>query len=61
MRPEKKSLERPVQHLYPLDLECDTLPSTTASSPVEANEIRTKRDAAVTTEMRIRNLAEDDS
>jgi hypothetical protein len=49
-------MERPVQHLYPLELSCDIgnrqTTKTTAELNAEATEFRQKRDAAVPARLR---------
>ena len=51
LRAGRSYLERPVQHLYPMELSCDTL---SAEAPV----FRPSRDAAVAARARIKDAAE---
>ena len=57
LRAGKNFMERPIQHLYPLELSCDSERSqeteTTAELNANATEFRPRRDAAVAA--RIRN------
>ena len=58
-------LERPVQHLYPLELNCDQACETHADTPTadlnpNALVFRPRRDAAVAARARIQDLAEDE-
>ena len=54
LRAGKSYLERPVQHLFPLELSCDSYAQTqeTRLNP-EAPPFRSRRDAAVAAELRI--------
>ncbi len=63
-RAGKSFMERPVQHLYPLELSCDNGNSqetkTTADTELnpEATEFRPRRDAAVAARIRNQLIAE---
>ena len=61
LRAGKAFLERPVQHLYPLELSCDA--AKPVSEPPELNPetqpVRARRDAAVAAQLRIRDVAEE--
>lgn len=61
LRAGRKHLERAVQQLYPLELSCDILKDSTASSSMlnpEAETFRPRRDAVVTTGLRVQDIAE---
>ena len=65
LRAGKSCLERPVQHLYPLELSCDKPTEFERGRSVlnpEASAWRPRRDAAVAAELRVKNIveAEDD-
>ena len=56
-------MERPIQHLYPLELTCDrnlTLCNDTPLNPT-AMEFRSRRDAAVAARQRIEDIVEQDT
>lgn len=54
MRAGKSYLERPIQHLYPLELSCDrAAEAPTAQLNAEAPVFRPTRDAAVAARARI--------
>lgn len=58
----KMFLERPIQHLYPLELTCDKAPETAAAPArlsTEAPVFRPRRDAAVAASLRIHDAIED--
>ena len=61
LRAGKAFLERPVQHLYPLELSCDG--AKPVNEPPELNPetqpVRARRDAAVAAQLRIRDVAEE--
>ena len=61
LRAGKAFLERPVQHLYPLELSCDSERPATESAKLnlEALPFRPRRDAAVAAQLRIRDSARD--
>ena len=67
LRAGNTTLERAVQHLYPLELQCNSsrekpTPDTgTKQLNVEAREFRPKRDAAVAARMRIANQTDADN
>ena len=61
LRAGKSYLERPIQHLYPLELSCDM----TAGTPIrnldpKAPVFRLMRDAAVAGKVRIQDQADDE-
>ena len=64
LRAGKSFMERPVQHLYPLELSCDIgngqETKTTAETELnpEATEFRPRRDAAVAARIRNQQIAE---
>ena len=61
LRPGKSYLERPIQHLYPLELSCDRtadVPNRTLNP--QAPVFRSTRDAAVAARVRIQSQAEDE-
>ena len=61
LRAGKSFLERPIQHLYPLELSCDrTAVVLNRSLNPKAPVFRSKRDAAVAANVRIQNQAEDE-
>lgn len=59
LRAGKSFLERPVQHLYPLELSCDIGKKATVKLNIEATEFRPRRDAAVSARRRNQQIAED--
>ena len=64
IRAGRNYLERPIQHLYPLELSCDTDPKPRDAQSLNPNPTisRAKRDAAVAARLRVQNiLAEDES
>ena len=60
LKTAKSMLDWPVQHLYPLELECDL--STTEPdprlNPRQAQDFRPKRDAASAARIRMRQVAD---
>ena len=56
LRAGKTYLERPVQHLYPLELSCDKRPATPETLNPEAPPFRPKRDAAVAGDLRNKDI-----
>ena len=60
LRSSKSSLERLLQHLYPLELSCDSIVETTASGPVDTQVVRPQRDAAAAARLRIEDIVTDD-
>ena len=64
IRAGRNYLERPIQHLYPLELSCDRDPKPRDAQSLNPNPTisRAKRDAAVVARLRVQNiLAEDES
>ncbi|CAB4041277.1 Hypothetical predicted protein [Paramuricea clavata] len=63
LRAGKSFMERPVQHLYPLELSCDIgtrqTTKTTTELNAEATEFRPKRDTAVATRLRNQMIVDD--
>ena len=63
----ERTLERAVQHLYPMELSCDTATKTSDSRPkttqlnADVPEFRPKRNAAAVADCRIQDIAEQDS
>ena len=60
LRSSNSSLERLLQHLYPLELSCDSIVETTASGPVDTQVVRPQRDAAAAARLRIEDIVTDD-
>ena len=61
LRAGKSYLERPIQHLYPLELSCDrTTDKPKATLNAEAPTFRPTRDAAVAARARIQSIASDE-
>ena len=61
LRAGKSYLERPIQHLYPLELSCDrTTDKPKAPLNTEAPTFRPTRDAAVAARARIQSIASDE-
>ena len=58
LRAGKSYLERPIQHLYPLELACDMGPPEPADLNTEAAEFRPKRKAALKATKKIQEIAE---
>ena len=59
LRAGRSYLERPVQHLYPMELSCDRKTATPrATLSAEASVFRPSRDAAVAAGARIEDAAE---
>lgn len=61
LRTSKTTLERAVQHLYPLELSCDIAPkngNVTSTLNAEANEFRPKRNASAIARVQIENQAD---
>ena len=68
LRIPKSHIERPIQHLYPLELHCDIEKSTSKSKNishkklnVDAKEYRPQRTAAAIAEMQTRNIIAEQS
>ena len=58
----KSTLERAVQHLYPLELQCDDATVTrTTKLNANAREFRPRRDAAAIVTLRMRGQVEEES
>ena len=57
----KSYLERAIQHLYPLELQCQERPRKNPELNVQAREFRPKRQSAANASAIIRELAEDKS
>ena len=60
LRSSKSSLKRPLQHLYPLELSCDSTVETTTSGPVDTQVVRPQRDTAAADRPRIEDIATHD-
>ena len=57
----KSHLERPIQHLYPLELSCDTSVQTSPKTlNVDAPVYRPRRDAAAAARFRIQDMNENE-
>ena len=56
----KSYLERAIQHLYPLELQCQERPRKNPELNAQAREIRPKRQSAANASAIIRELAEDE-
>ena len=61
LRAGKTFLERPIQHLYPLELSCDNLRCAAVPTQLNADApvFRPRRDAAVAAQLRIRDTVQD--
>jgi len=59
LRTPKSVIERPVQHLYPLELTCDMTVAPAALNPT-VKALRPRRNAAVAARARIQELAQMD-
>ena len=55
-----KKRERPLQHLYPLELSSDSTVETTTSGPVDTQVVRPQRNTAAAARLRIEDIATDD-
>ncbi|XP_068720014.1 uncharacterized protein [Montipora capricornis] len=62
LRAGRSHIERPIQHLYPLELSCDRdgVRGTTTTLDPGAPAFRPRRDAAVAAELRVQDLAQED-
>jgi hypothetical protein len=60
LRAGKSYLERPVQHLYPLELSCDRSQTTPKDLNPEAPPFRPKRDAAVAAKLRSEEILQNE-
>ena len=58
LRAGKTYLERPINHLYPLELSCDRTAPVQVSLDPDAPSFRPRRDAAVAAQHRIQEVAE---
>ena len=58
LRAGKTYLERPMNHLYPLELSCDRTAPIQVSLDPDAPSFRPRRDAAVAAQHRIQEVAE---
>ena len=58
----RSRIERPIYHLYPLELSCDSdgVRGTTTTLDPGALPFRPRRDAAVAAELRVQDLAQED-
>ena len=61
LREGRNRLERPVQHLYPLELSCDFGKDNKTKLNPETPAFRPKRDAAEAAKVRISDIAEDEN
>eukprot|EP00112_Aurelia_sp_Birch-Aquarium-sp1_P023331 Seg6901.3 transcript_id=Seg6901.3/GoldUCD/mRNA.D3Y31 product="hypothetical protein" protein_id=Seg6901.3/GoldUCD/D3Y31 len=62
LRAGKSTLERAVQHLYPLELQCDNATVTTATElNADAREFRPRRDAAAIATLRMKDQMEEEN
>ncbi|XP_068679106.1 uncharacterized protein [Montipora foliosa] len=61
LRAGRSHIERPIQHLYPLELSCDRdgVRGTTTTLDPGAPAFRPRRDAAVAAELRVQDLAQE--
>ncbi len=60
LRAGRNQLERPVQHLYPLELSCDIERSKETKLNPETPAFRPRRVAAEVAKLRISDIAEED-
>ena len=60
LRTSKGVIERPVQHLYPLELQCETIGPVTQQLNPHAQTYRPKRKAASVAAAKIKNIAENE-
>ena len=59
LRTAKSMLERPVQHLYPLELECDLCtPLADPRLNPQAQDFRPRRDAAAAARLRMKQVVD---
>ena len=56
-------MERPIQHLHPLELSCDRNPTPCNDTPLDrtAEEFRLQRDAAEAARQQIQDIVEQDT
>lgn len=59
LRAGKSFIERPVQHLYPLELNCDMAEIQPEVLNADAPEFRPRRDAAAAAALRVQQIADD--
>ncbi|KAK3743482.1 hypothetical protein QZH41_013097 [Actinostola sp. cb2023] len=61
LRAGKSFMERPIQHLYPMELSCDrTAPLQTEQLNPQAETFRPRRDAAAAARMRVQDIVGDE-
>ena len=62
LRTCRSHIERPIQHLYPLELSCDIEDDRRNATALDpgATAFRPRRDAAVAARFRVRDLAQED-
>ena len=63
LRAGRGFMERPIQHLYPLELSCDRNPMPCNDTPLNrtAVEFRSRRDADVAARQQIQDIVEEDT
>ena len=61
LRAGRNQLERPIQHLYPLELSCDIGRNTKTELNPEIPAFRPRRNAAEVAKVRISDIAEDEN
>jgi hypothetical protein len=61
LRAGRNQLERPIQHLYPLELSCDIGRNTKTKLNPEIPVFRPRRNAAEVAKVRISDIAEDEN
>ena len=63
LRADRGFMERPIQHLYPLELSCDRNPTPCNDTPLNrtAVEFRSRRDADVAARQQIQDIVEEDT
>ena len=63
LRASRGFMERPIQHLHPLELSCDRNPTPCNDTPLDrtAVEFRLQRDAAEAARQRIQDIVEQDT
>ena len=61
LRSGKSVLERPIQHLYPLELSCDnSVQNPPVPLNIEAQVFKPRRDAAEAARLRMQQITEDE-
>ena len=62
LRTSKSILERPIQHLYPLELSCDDPENVARPTQLDAQApvFRLRRDAALAARIRFRDMLQDE-